>query len=74
LAKERDVAVRHGKLTAALRDQNRVIAKRQVDEAEEKIAPALREISDINKALEEIEKSVVAEVRIIGATVTKTYI
>jgi ssDNA-binding Zn-finger/Zn-ribbon topoisomerase 1 len=74
LAKEREVAVRHGKLTAALRDQNRVIAKRQVDEAEEKIAPTLREISDINKSLEEIEKSVVAEARIIGATVTKTYL
>lgn len=74
LAKERELAARHGKLTAALRDQNRVIAKRQVDEFEETIVPALREISDINRALEEIEKSVVADARIIGATVTKTYL
>lgn len=74
LAKEREVALRHGKLTASLRDRNRVAAKWKVDEAEEKIAPALREISDINKALEEIEKSVITEARIIGATVTKTYL
>ncbi len=74
LAKEQEVIARHGKLAAALRDQNRSAAKRQVDEAEERIAPALREIADINRTLEAIEKSVVAEARIIGATVTKTYL
>jgi hypothetical protein len=31
-------------------------------------------VSDINNTLESIEKSVVAEARIIGATVTKTYL
>lgn len=74
LAKEREVIAQHGKLAAALRDHNRSAAKRQVDETEEQIAPSLREIADINRTLEGIEKVVVAEAKIIGATVTKTYL
>jgi ribosomal protein L37AE/L43A len=74
LARERELVARREKLAAALRAQNRQAAKRQVEQAEEKIAPALREISGINTVLDGIEKSVVAEARIIGATVTKTYL
>ncbi len=72
--RESDVAARQEKLLAALRDQKRTAAKKLVDEGEEKVAPALREVANINKALESIEKAVVAEARIIGATVTKTYL
>jgi ssDNA-binding Zn-finger/Zn-ribbon topoisomerase 1 len=71
---ERDVDARHEKLMLALRNQNRVVVQTIVDGAEEKISPAIREVADINKTLESIEKSVVAEARIIGATVTKTYL
>ena len=74
LAKEHEVIAQHGKLAAALRDQNRSAAQRQVDEIEEKTAPALREIADINRTLEGIEKAVVAQAKIVGATVTKTYL
>lgn len=74
LSREREVIAQHGELAWALRDQNRGAAKRKVDETEEKIAPALREIADINRTLEGIEKAVVAEAKIIGATVTKTYL
>ena len=74
LTREGEVIAQHGKLAAALRDQNRSAAKRQVDETEEKIAPALHEIADINRTLEGIEKAVIAEAKIIGATVTKTYL
>ncbi len=68
LAIEQEAVARHRGLTAALRDQDRVAAKRLVEQAEEKLSPAIREISDINSKLEEIEKLVVAEARIIGAT------
>jgi hypothetical protein len=44
--RERDLAALHEKL---------------VDEAEENVAPARREMADINKGLESIEKAVVAE-------------
>lgn len=74
LVKEQEVIARHEKLAMALQGQNRSTARKQVDEAEERIAPALREIAEINRILEGIEKSVVAEARIIGATVTKTYL
>ena len=74
LAIEQEAVARHRRLAAALRDQDRAAANRIVEQAEEKIAPAIREISEINSKLEGIEKSVVAEARIIGATVTKTYL
>ena len=74
LAIEQEALARHRRLAAALRDQDRAAAKRLVEQAEEKLSPAIREISEINSKLEGIEKSVVAEARIIGATVTKTYL
>jgi hypothetical protein len=72
--RERDLAALHEKLETALRSHDRITAQKLLDHAEEKIAPLVREVSDINKTLESIEKSVVAEARIIGATVTKTYL
>jgi hypothetical protein len=74
LAREQEVLEQHERLAASLRNQNRNAAKRQIDEAEEKVSPALTEIADINRTLEGIERSVVAQARIVGATVTKTYL
>lgn len=53
---------------------NRESIQRELDVAEEKISPLNKEISEINRKLEEIEKTIVKESKIIGATVTKTYL
>jgi hypothetical protein len=74
LAREQESLARHQSLTAALRDQDRPVAKRIIEQAEEKISALMREISEINRKLEEIEKSIIAEARVIGATATKTYL
>jgi len=74
LAIDQEAVARHRRLAAALQDQDRAASKRLVEQAEEKISPAIREISEINSKLEGIEKAVVAEARIVGATVTKTYL
>jgi len=74
LAIDQEAVARHRRLAAALQDQDRAASKILVEQAEEKISPAIREISEINSKLEGIEKAVVAEARIVGATVTKTYL
>lgn len=61
-------------LAATLLGKDKASAQSIVDEEERTIAPFLRELANINKAMESIEKVVVAEARIIGATVTKTYL
>jgi AAA domain len=71
---ERDVDTRRETLLAALRGQDRIAAQRLAGEEEKRVAPALREVAEIDKALEGIEKAVMADARIIGATVTKTYL
>jgi len=53
---------------------NRPAAQKQVDEAQGKIQPLIQEVSEIDRKLEAIEKAVVTEARIIGATVTKTFL
>ena len=72
--RQRDLAALHEKFVMALRNENRDAAQKTLDKAEEQATPLLREVAEINKALEGIEKAVVAEARIIGATVTKTYL
>jgi ssDNA-binding Zn-finger/Zn-ribbon topoisomerase 1 len=68
------VAARYENLMNGLRGQDKAAAQSSVEEEEKKVAPVLRELADINKTLESMEKAVVAEARIIGATVTKTYL
>ena len=46
----------------------------QLEQAEDKKHPLIEEISDINKQLDDIRKSVLDRARIIGATVTKAYL
>ena len=53
---------------------NRLEAQKEIDVAEEKMQPFNQEISEINRKLEEIENTIVNEAKIIGATVTKTYL
>lgn len=67
-------AARYESLMTGLRGQDKAAAQSSVEEEEKKVAPVLRELADINKTLESMEKAVVAEARIIGATVTKTYL
>ena len=61
-------------LRQELSGANRLAAQKQVDEAEGKIQPLIQEVAEINRKLEAIEKAVVTEARIIGATVTKTFL
>lgn len=53
---------------------DRNAAQKVVDDADEILHPLLNAIAQINRKLEEIEKTVVVEARIVGATVTKTYL
>lgn len=46
----------------------------QLEQAEAKKHPLIEEISDINKQLENIRKSIMDHARIVGATVTKAYL
>lgn len=57
-----------------LLDQERIAAERGVSEAEERIAVLLREMSEIDVKLNSIVKSVISEAKILGATVTKTFL
>ena len=68
------VATQCESLLTRLRGKDKAAAQSSVDEEEKKVAPVLRELANINKTLESMEKAVVAEARIIGATVTKTYL
>jgi hypothetical protein len=48
--------------------------ERQIEQAEDQKRPLIEEISDINKQLEDIKKSIMERARIVGATVTKAYL
>lgn len=62
------------KLREALVGGDRIIAQKEVDDADEKIQSLNQEMAEINRQLEALEKSIVADARILGATVTKTYL
>jgi hypothetical protein len=48
--------------------------ERLLEEAEKQKHPRIEEISDINKQLDDIRKSIMDRARIVGATVTKAYL
>lgn len=69
---EIDTAIHQGEQTVAGVDRKQV--ERELEEAEEQKRPLLEEISDINKQLDDIRKSIMDRARIVGATVTKAYL
>ena len=58
LAIDQEAVARRRRLAAALQDEDRAASKRLVEQAEAKISPAIRGISEINSKLEGIEKAV----------------
>jgi predicted nucleic acid-binding Zn-ribbon protein len=71
-APELERAVAAGK--AALSGIDRVMAEREISAADAKIAPLNQEIAAINGQLSDIQKSIVDQARIVGATVTRLYL
>lgn len=67
-----DAAIHNGEQTVAGVD--RKLLERELAEAEEKKLPLIEEISEINKQLDDIRKSIMDQARILGATVTKAYL
>ena len=59
---------------ASLSKHDRKTIEKQIEELNEKKQPVIQEISSINKELDDIAKSVLANARIVGATVTKSYL
>lgn len=79
--KNRDIKVRLGEIDTAIHQAEQAVAsvdrkkvERQLEEAEEQKRPLIEEISDINKQLDDIRKSIMDRARIVGATVTKAYL
>jgi flagellar biosynthesis GTPase FlhF/ribosomal protein L37AE/L43A len=62
------------RLAESLKMKNRVSAEGIVGEANATISRLLREIDEINSQLDDMAKSIVAGARIVGATVTKTFL
>jgi len=61
-------------LSSELSGIDRAEVARQVEQTEQKRRPIVEEISDINKQLNDIKKSILENARIVGATVTKAYL
>ncbi len=59
-------------MAAALEIADRAAAQKQVDEADERIHPLSLEVAEINRKLEAMENTVLAEARIVGGTVAKS--
>jgi len=79
--KIRDIKGRISEIGAALDQAKRTVSGidrkqvvRQLELAEEQRRPLIAEISDINKQLENIRKSIMDRALIVGATVTKAYL
>lgn len=71
-APELERAVAAGK--AALSGIDRGMAEREISAADARIAPLNQEIAVINGQLADIQKSIVDQARIVGATVTRLYL
>lgn len=69
---EIDTAVHQAKQAVGSVDREQV--ERQLEQTEVQKRPLIEEISDINKQLEDIRKSIIDRARIVGATVTKAYL
>jgi hypothetical protein len=69
---EIDTSIHQAKQSIAGVDRKQV--EHQLEQAEEQKHPLIEEISDINKQLDDIRKSVLDRARIVGATVTKAYL
>jgi voltage-gated potassium channel Kch len=69
---EIDIAVQKAKQPVAGVDRKQI--EHQLEQAEVQKRPLIEEISDINKQLEDIRKSIMDRARIVGATVTKAYL
>jgi ABC-type cobalamin/Fe3+-siderophores transport system ATPase subunit len=67
-----DTSIHQAKQAVAGVDRKQV--ERQLEQAEEQKRPLIEEISDINKQLDDIRKSIMDRARIVGATVTKAYL
>ena len=53
---------------------SRSAAQMAVDKAEERVKSLLDDIANLNKKLGDIDKTAISEARIVGATVTKSYL
>lgn len=67
-----DAAILRAKQAVAGVDRKQIVL--QLEQAEEQRRPLIEEISDINKQLADIRKSIMDRARIVGATVTKAYL
>jgi hypothetical protein len=69
---EIDIAVQNAQQPIASVDRKQI--EHQLKQAEVQKHPIIEEISDINKQLYDIRKSIMDRARIVGATVTKAYL